>query len=63
LWSLSILLLLRVETLSINIARSYGTSQVHKTSAIGTTDMDAMEFIPLEIGEDDMDGMEYIQLI
>jgi len=26
---------------------------VHKTSAIGTTDMDAMEFIPLKIGESD----------
>jgi len=29
---------------------------VHKTSAIGTTDMDATEFIPLKIGEDDMDA-------
>jgi hypothetical protein len=27
---------------------------VHKTSAIGTTDIDAMEFIPLKIGESDM---------
>jgi len=45
--------LLRVETLSIYIGRSYGTCQVHKTSAIGTTDMDAMEFIPLKIGESD----------
>ena len=27
---------------------------MHKTSAIGTTDIDAMEFIPLKIGESDM---------
>jgi hypothetical protein len=27
---------------------------MHKTSAIGTTDMDVMEFIPLKIGESDM---------
>ena len=46
--------MLRVETLSIHIGRSYGTYQMHKTSAIGTTDMDAMEFIPLKIGESDM---------
>ena len=35
---------------------------MHKTSAIGTTDMDAMEFIPLKIGESDMDAMEFIPL-
>jgi len=52
-----ILLLLKVETLSIHIGRSYGTYQLHKDSAIGTTDMDAMEFIPLKIGEDDIDAM------
>jgi hypothetical protein len=44
----------KVETLSINIGRSYRTYQMHKTSAVGTTDIDAMEFIPLIIGEDDM---------
>jgi len=49
--------LLKVETLSIYIGRSYGTYQVHKTSSIGTIDMDAMEFIPLKIGEDDIDAM------
>ena len=43
--------MLRVETLSIHIDRSYGTYKTHKTSAIGTTDMDAQEFIPLKIGE------------
>jgi len=54
--------LLRVETLSIHIGRSYGTYQLHTASAIGTTDMDAMEFIPLKIGEDDMASMEFIPL-
>jgi len=47
-WALHIFLLLRVKTLSIHIGRSYGTYQEHKTSAIGTTDFDAMEFIPLK---------------
>jgi len=42
-----ILLLPKVQTLSNNIGRSYGTYQMHKTTAIGTTDIDAMEFIPL----------------
>jgi len=42
-----ILLLPKVQTLSNNIGRSYGTYQVHKISAVGTTDIDAMEFIPL----------------
>ena len=55
--SLSILLLLRVKNLSIHITRSYGTYQVYEASAIGTTDMDAMEFIPLKIGEGDIDAM------
>ena len=36
---------------------------MHKTSAIGTTDIDAMEFIPLIIGGNDIDLMEYISLI
>ena len=58
-----ILLLPKVETLSINIGRSYGTYQMHKTSAIGTTDIDAMDFIPLIIGGNDIDLMEYISLI
>ena len=58
-----ILLLPKVETLSINIGRSYGTYQMHKTSAVGTTDIDAMEFIPLIIGESDIDIMEFIPLI
>ncbi len=36
---------------------------MHKTSAVGTTDIDAMEFIPLIIGESDIDIMEFIPLI
>jgi len=35
---------------------------MHITSAIGTTDIDAMEFIPLKIGESDINAMEFIPL-
>jgi hypothetical protein len=55
--------LLRVETLSNNIGRSYGTYQIHKTSAVGTTDIDAMEFIPLIKEKVIFDAMKYIPLI
>ena len=41
-----ILLLPKVETLSINIGRSYGTYQMHKTSAVGTTDFVKWGFNP-----------------
>jgi hypothetical protein len=58
-----ILLLPKVQTLSNNIGRSYGTYQMHKTTAIGTTDIDAMEFIPLIIGGNDIDIIEFIPLI